>query len=80
LTLGGAVDTVAAMPRSTDRIVTTHAGSLPRPDDVVEMIWAGIDGQPADEEALEERLETAVADIVQAAAGRPASTSSPTAS
>ena len=53
------------MPRSTDRIVTTHAGSLPRPDDVVEMIWAGIDGQPADEEALEERLETAVADIVK---------------
>jgi 5-methyltetrahydropteroyltriglutamate--homocysteine methyltransferase len=53
------------MPRSTDRIVTTHAGSLPRPDDVVEMIWAGIEGQPTDEEALEERLDTAVADIVK---------------
>jgi 5-methyltetrahydropteroyltriglutamate--homocysteine methyltransferase len=53
------------MPRSTDRIVTTHAGSLPRPDDVVEMIWAGIDGRPTDEQALEERLETAVADIVK---------------
>jgi 5-methyltetrahydropteroyltriglutamate--homocysteine methyltransferase len=52
------------MPRSTDRIVTTHAGSLPRPDDVVEMIWAGIEGQPTDEKALEKRLETAVADIV----------------
>ena len=53
------------MPRSTDRIVTTHAGSLPRPDDVVEMIWAGIEGQPTDEKALEERLDTAVADIVK---------------
>jgi 5-methyltetrahydropteroyltriglutamate--homocysteine methyltransferase len=53
------------MPRSTDRIVTTHAGSLPRPDDVVEMIWAGIEGQPTDEQALEERLDTAVADIVK---------------
>jgi 5-methyltetrahydropteroyltriglutamate--homocysteine methyltransferase len=53
------------MPRSTDRIVTTHAGSLPRPDDVVEMIWAGIEGQPTDEQALEERLDTAVADVVK---------------
>ena len=26
------------MPRSTDRILTTHAGSLPRPDDVVDII------------------------------------------
>src|SRR5213592_322223 len=31
------------MPRSTDHIVTTHAGSLPRPDDVVELIWGGIE-------------------------------------
>ena len=30
------------MPRSTDRILTTHAGSLPRPEDVVEVIWAAI--------------------------------------
>src|SRR4051794_12098941 len=53
------------MPRSTDRIVTTHAGSLPRPDDLVDMVWAGIEGQPVDEQALEQRLETAVADIVR---------------
>src|SRR3954469_14070040 len=53
------------MPRSTDRIVTTHAGSLPRPDDLVDMVWAGIEGQPVDEQALEQRLETGVADIVR---------------
>jgi len=53
------------MPRSTDRIVTTHAGSLPRPDDVVDMIWAGIEGQPTDQAALDQRLESAVADIVR---------------
>jgi 5-methyltetrahydropteroyltriglutamate--homocysteine methyltransferase len=53
------------MPRSTDRIVTTHAGSLPRPDDVVDMIWGGIEGKPPDEQALEARLDEAVADIVR---------------
>jgi 5-methyltetrahydropteroyltriglutamate--homocysteine methyltransferase len=53
------------MPRSTDHIVTTHAGSLPRPDDVVDMIWGGIEGKPVDPAVLEERLDGAVADIVR---------------
>jgi 5-methyltetrahydropteroyltriglutamate--homocysteine methyltransferase len=53
------------MPRSTDRIITTHAGSLPRPDDVVDLIWAGIEGKPTDQAALDERLEGAVADVVR---------------
>jgi 5-methyltetrahydropteroyltriglutamate--homocysteine methyltransferase len=53
------------MPRSTDRIVTTHAGSLPRPDDVVEMIWGGIEGKPPDADALETRLDEAVAEVVR---------------
>src|SRR3954453_13454201 len=53
------------MPRSTDRIVTTHAGSLPRPDDLVDMVWAGIEGRPVDEKALTDRLDTAVAEIVR---------------
>ena len=52
------------MPRSTDHIVTTHAGSLPRPDDVVDMIWGGIEGKPVDRDALEQRLDGAVAEIV----------------
>ena len=29
---------------SADRILTTHAGSLPRPDDLVRMMWARHDG------------------------------------
>jgi 5-methyltetrahydropteroyltriglutamate--homocysteine methyltransferase len=53
------------MPRSTERIVTTHAGSLPRPDDVVDMIWGGIEGKPPDQQALEARLDEAVADVVR---------------
>ncbi|MEA2322431.1 MAG: 5-methyltetrahydropteroyltriglutamate--homocysteine methyltransferase [Solirubrobacteraceae bacterium] len=59
------------MARSTDRIVTTHAGSLPRPDDVVDMIWGEIDGKPVDPQALEDRLDGAVAEVVakQRAAG-----------
>jgi 5-methyltetrahydropteroyltriglutamate--homocysteine methyltransferase len=46
------------------RILTTHAGSLPRPDDLAEMIWAGIDGQPVDRDQLAERIDTAVAEAV----------------
>jgi len=53
------------MPRSQERIVTTHAGSLPRPDGVVELIWAGIDGEPPDEQELSQRLDGAVADVVR---------------
>ena len=27
-------------PRSTERFLTTHTGSLPRPDDLIQMIYA----------------------------------------
>ena len=56
---------------SEDRILTTHAGSLPRPDDLAEMIWAGIDGHPVDPAALSARIDSAVAEVVakQRAAG-----------
>jgi len=49
---------------SEDRILVTHAGSLPRPDDLAEMIWAGIDGNPVDAAALSARIDSAVAEIV----------------
>ena len=53
------------MKRSTDRILTMHAGSLPRPPDVREMVLAKAAGQPYDEQKLSERLRSAVAEIVQ---------------
>ena len=53
------------MRRSTDRVLTMHAGSLPRPDDVREMVAARADGRPYDEGLLNERLRGAVADIVR---------------
>jgi 5-methyltetrahydropteroyltriglutamate--homocysteine methyltransferase len=50
---------------SSQRILVTHAGSLPRPDDLAEMIWAGIDGEPVDQAALDARIGSAVREVVQ---------------
>lgn len=47
-----------------DRILTTHAGSLPRPTDLIELIWAKMDGQEVDRARLEDRMRTAVAEVV----------------
>jgi 5-methyltetrahydropteroyltriglutamate--homocysteine methyltransferase len=54
-----------------DRILTTHAGSLPRPDDLADMIWARMERQEVDEQALQERIDAGVAEVIskQRAAG-----------
>jgi 5-methyltetrahydropteroyltriglutamate--homocysteine methyltransferase len=46
------------------RILTTHTGSLPRPDDLIQIMWAKGDGIPVDEAALEARVAAAVREIV----------------
>jgi 5-methyltetrahydropteroyltriglutamate--homocysteine methyltransferase len=51
--------------RSTTRILTTHVGSLVKPDDVQDMISAREAGQPYDAAALAARVKTAVADSVR---------------
>jgi 5-methyltetrahydropteroyltriglutamate--homocysteine methyltransferase len=53
------------MKRSTDRILTTHTGSLPRPADLLEMIRAQVGGEPVDEAAFAARVQSAVTEIVQ---------------
>ncbi len=53
------------MKRSTDRILTTHVGSLPRPADLVEMIRDKLAGRTIDAEAFEARVESAVAEMVR---------------
>src|SRR5690242_16317283 len=53
------------MKRSTDRILTTHAGSLPRPPDLLEMIRAQATGQAVDEAAFAARVRSSVAEIVK---------------
>ncbi len=52
------------MQHSTKRILTTHAGSLPRPPDLLDMLAAKEQGQPVDETARAARLPLAVKDIV----------------
>jgi 5-methyltetrahydropteroyltriglutamate--homocysteine methyltransferase len=47
-----------------DGIPTTHAGSLPRPDDLADMIWARMDGQEVDDGVLEARIGSAVEEMV----------------
>src|SRR5579884_2832207 len=54
-----------AMELNTDRIRTTHAGSLPRPDDLVRMMWDKLDGKPVDEAKLSARVRQAVAEVVK---------------
>ena len=53
------------MKRSTERILTTHTGSLPRPADLLDMIRAHNAGQPVDKAAFAARVTSAVAETVQ---------------
>jgi 5-methyltetrahydropteroyltriglutamate--homocysteine methyltransferase len=56
---------------STDRILTTHVGSLPRPQNVVELLARKEAGEPYDLAAFEAAMRDAVAEVVrkQRAAG-----------
>ena len=53
------------MQLSTDRFLTTHTGSLPRPDDLVRMMYAKEEGVPVERAALAERVRRAVAEVVE---------------
>jgi 5-methyltetrahydropteroyltriglutamate--homocysteine methyltransferase len=53
------------MKRSTERLLTTHAGSLPRPDDLLELLWARERGEAVDERTFTDRLGGAVAASVR---------------
>jgi 5-methyltetrahydropteroyltriglutamate--homocysteine methyltransferase len=53
------------MSRSTDRILTSHAGSLPRPDDLIELNRRRFDGEPYDEAAYQRELCEATIEVVR---------------
>ncbi len=53
------------MRHSTDRILTSHVGSLPRPDDLLEVNRAKITGVDFDAKLYGQRLGAAVAGIVR---------------
>ena len=53
------------MKTSTDRILTTQVGSIPRPESVKELLRARLEGTHIDEGQLAERVQEAVADVVR---------------
>ena len=53
------------MKRSTERFLTTHTGSLPRPDDLIRMMYAKEEGVPVEAEALARRVAAAVEEVVR---------------
>jgi len=52
------------MKRSTDRILTTHVGSLVRPPGLVELMRAKENGQPYDQQELATRVRSSVQEVV----------------
>src|SRR5947208_7195359 len=55
---------MTGMKRSTERFLTTHTGSLPRPADLIRMMFAKEEGVPVDPAALAQRVRAAVAEVV----------------
>ena len=53
------------MIHSTNRILTTHCGSLPRPADLLDLMKAKINGQPYDPGAYAARIRSAVSEMVR---------------
>ena len=54
-----------SMKRSTERFLTTHTGSLPRPEDLVRAMYAKEEGVPVDAAALAARIASAVEEVVR---------------
>ena len=52
------------LQQNTDRIQTTHIGSLPRPHDVLDLLRAKFAGQPYDEHVLDTTISKAVKESV----------------
>ena len=50
---------------STERFLTTHTGSLPRPEDLVRIMFAQEEGVTVDRAALQGRIRSAVAAVVE---------------
>lgn len=53
------------MKRSTDRILTTHVGSLVKPDELFDLTRAAAEGNPFDADAHEALLKSSIAEVVK---------------
>jgi len=53
------------MKTSTERILTTHVGSLPRPQDVVDLLFAQDRGEPVDQALFDSTMKRGIADAIR---------------
>ena len=53
------------MSQVSRTIPSTHTGSLPRPDDLIQIMWAVGDGIPVDAQALDQRISQAIDEVVR---------------
>ena len=53
------------MKTSTHRILTTHVGSIPRPESIKALLRARLSGQPLDETQLSACVAEAVTEVVR---------------
>jgi 5-methyltetrahydropteroyltriglutamate--homocysteine methyltransferase len=53
------------MKHSSNRILTTHVGSLPRPDDLIPLLQGRDAGQSYDQAALDARVARAVDEVTR---------------
>ena len=53
-----------AMTKSSERILTSHVGSLPRPERLIELNSQRASGEHTDEAGYQQELRTAVIDLV----------------
>ncbi len=53
------------MKRSTERILTTHAGSLPRPENLLQLMLAKEKGESVDSALLADTIRNTVTDVVK---------------
>src|SRR3979490_3290671 len=58
-------DTPVTIQQNTNRIQTTHIGSLPRPHDLLDLMKAKYSGKPYDQKTYDGMIAKAVADIVR---------------
>jgi 5-methyltetrahydropteroyltriglutamate--homocysteine methyltransferase len=57
--------TPMAVQQNTDRIQTTHIGSMPRPHDLLDLMKAKFADQPVDQTTLDAKIASAVMDCVR---------------
>src|SRR5438067_2237784 len=53
------------MKTSTERILTTHVGSIPRPESLRKLIRARLAGETVDQAEMDAEVERAVVDVVR---------------